>query len=251
MGLQCDGPDSDLCNEGTNSCSGGLIVCSDTTLDTLDICDGLDNDCDPASTDGSEDPSLGAACDGPDLDLCLEGVFSCSGGSLVCSDNTGDNFEACNGVDDDCDGSVDEDFIRDDNPACSAGPIFLGSTRGDIGSDTLHSAFWNEEWYRFTISEGNNGSRYLSARIVLTSPAGTDFDLYVYCSGCGGTRPALRWSAASRGIRMWWWCAPMIRPWSTTPSTSSLEARHNASNICAIWSLDISGNVAAAAATCD
>ncbi len=251
VGLQCDGPDSDLCNEGTNSCSGGLIVCSDTTLDTLDVCDGLDNDCDPASTDGSEDPLLGAACDGPDSDLCLEGVYSCSVGSLVCSDNTGDNFEACNGVDDDCDGSVDEDFIRDDNPACSAGPIFLGSTRGDIGSDTLHSAFWNEEWYRFAISEDNNGSQYLSARIVLTSPAGTDFDLYVYCSGCGGTLAGSSVVGGLTGHQD----VVVVRADDQTMVDDTfdviVEVRHNASNICAIWSLDITGNVAAASATCD
>ncbi len=53
----------------------------------------------------------GAPCDGPDEDLCKEGVFHC-GTTPQCSDTTGTNVESCNGVDDDCDGVVDE------NPAC-------------------------------------------------------------------------------------------------------------------------------------
>jgi hypothetical protein len=110
VGQSCDGPDSDLCEEGTTSCTGGAIVCSDTSSDNLDVCNGVDDDCDAASVDGSEDPSVGLACDGADADLCEEGTNSCTGGAIVCSDTTGDNVEICNGLDDDCDGSTDEGF---------------------------------------------------------------------------------------------------------------------------------------------
>ena len=30
----CDGPDCDLCQEGTSSCSGGAVLCSDSTAST-------------------------------------------------------------------------------------------------------------------------------------------------------------------------------------------------------------------------
>jgi hypothetical protein len=251
IGIQCDGPDSDLCNEGTNLCLSGSIVCSDNTLDTLDVCDGIDNDCDPASTDGSEDPLVGAACDGPDSDLCLEGTYSCSAGSLLCSDNTGDNFEACNGIDDDCDGSVDEDFNRDDNPACLAGPVFLGSVSGDTGDDTLHAAFWNEEWYRFTITEDNLDSRYLSARIVLTSPPGVDFDLHVFCEDCGGSLAGSSVAAGLTGHQDVVVVRADEQPMVDDTFDVIVEVRHRSSNVCAIWSLDITGNVATTEATCD
>jgi hypothetical protein len=112
MGTACDGPDSDLCPEGiVDSCVDGSIVCNDTTDDTLDICDGEDNDCDPISADGSEDPLLNTICDGADSDLCPEGIYiSCAGGSLVCSDNTDDTLEICDDlIDNDCDDFTDED----------------------------------------------------------------------------------------------------------------------------------------------
>lgn len=71
-----------------------------------EICDGKDNDCNPATADGSEEVWVGDACDGPDSDLCLEGTYSCSGGQRVCSDNTGDNIEICDGLDNDCNGAT-------------------------------------------------------------------------------------------------------------------------------------------------
>jgi hypothetical protein len=83
-------------------------VCTDNTASTLDVCNGLDDDCDPASADGSEDPLVGTLCDGPDGDLCAEGTRFCSVGALACSDNTATNAELCNGIDDDCDGATDE-----------------------------------------------------------------------------------------------------------------------------------------------
>jgi hypothetical protein len=121
VGAACDGPDSDLCLEGTSTCSGGSLVCDDATDSTVDLCNGLDDDCDAASADGSEDPAVGAACDGPDSDLCLEGTSTCSGGSLTCGDATDNSVEVCNGVDDDCNSVVDDGggALCDDSNVCT------------------------------------------------------------------------------------------------------------------------------------
>ncbi|MBN2137254.1 MAG: putative metal-binding motif-containing protein, partial [Sedimentisphaerales bacterium] len=102
-GEPCDGPDSDLCMEGTQQCTGGALICSDNTSSTLDVCDGYDNDCDPASPDGSEDPQTGEPCDGPDSDLCMEGMRECTGGEFSCSDHTSSTVDLCDGMDNDCD----------------------------------------------------------------------------------------------------------------------------------------------------
>jgi hypothetical protein len=108
FGDACDGGDSDLCEEGTLSCVGGVQSCSDTTGDDLEVCDGVDNDCNPSTADGSSESWFGDACDGVDSDLCEEGTLSCVGGVQSCSDTTGDDLEICDGVDNDCDGEIDE-----------------------------------------------------------------------------------------------------------------------------------------------
>jgi len=108
LGQVCDGADGDLCVEGNIECQGGSLECNDTTGDTPDLCNNIDDDCDSSSVDGSEDPSIGQPCDGADADLCLEGTLVCNSGSLNCSDVTGDSSEVCNGSDDDCDGPIDE-----------------------------------------------------------------------------------------------------------------------------------------------
>jgi hypothetical protein len=109
VGMPCDGADSDMCPEGTIVCETTTTTrCSDMSADTVEICDGIDNDCDGKIDEGF---NVGMACDGPDTDLCPEGVIACDGaGGTLCTDNTGDNVELCNGIDDDCKNGIDDPF---------------------------------------------------------------------------------------------------------------------------------------------
>src|SRR5678815_811648 len=50
FGTTCDSTaDTDLCATGSMVCSGTSLVCSDDATSLTDVCDGVDNDCDPAS----------------------------------------------------------------------------------------------------------------------------------------------------------------------------------------------------------
>ena len=109
LGTPCDGADPDACMEGMIVCTaGGGTTCSDVTGDSIELCNGFDDDCDTRVDEGF---NLGAACDGPDTDACAEGTLVCgAGGVAVCNDATGSTVETCNGLDDDCQGGVDNGF---------------------------------------------------------------------------------------------------------------------------------------------
>ncbi len=72
-------------------------------------CNGLDDDCDPATPDGADETTLGEVCDGLDSDRCTEGTRVCAEGTLACDDTSDDTRELCaTDADDDCDGEINE-----------------------------------------------------------------------------------------------------------------------------------------------
>jgi Notch 1 len=127
IGGSCDGVDADLCREGQIVCTAGALVCNDTTAANVETCNNFDDNCDGRVDEG--DPGGGAPC-GSSLGVCTPGTFHCIGGTLLCQGGNAGGPERCNGLDDNCDGVVD------DNPtdvgvscgATSVGECALGQT---------------------------------------------------------------------------------------------------------------------------
>ena len=94
--------------------------------------------------------------------------------------------ERCNGIDDDCNGAIDDGFIANTNPLCDT-YTNLGAIAGDLGGGALFASGTTEDWLRVNLVESTSGDYDLSATFWLYSPPGTDFDLYVRCEGCSGS----------------------------------------------------------------
>ena len=146
---------------GTGACMGGVVgctadqnglICSTDTAAGYEICDGIDNDCD-GKTDAEDAGDL-IASDQPDcevqLGVCLGSVKPaslCVAGAWQACDTavyTGHSAlyqdgveQACDGHDNDCDGSIDDDFpivtldgasLMGIGKACGAGRCSNGVT---------------------------------------------------------------------------------------------------------------------------
>ena len=137
-----------ICSSGTQHCQSGAIQCVQDNMPSSEVCDGLDNDCNPASADGSEDPMTGTDCDGPDSDLCEEGVYECVAGSQSCTDNTSNTYEQCNHQDDDCDGQVDEGITcecynnNDNECPCGGNPRSCSSYSSSSSCKSAPGCSW-------------------------------------------------------------------------------------------------------------
>lgn len=103
-----------VCQAGTQYCSDDATwgECIGQILPGPEVCNGLDDNCDGVVDDGN--PQGGGACETGLAGICSAGTETCQDGGIVCVPNQEPGPEKCgpdgtgNGLDDNCDGQVDE-----------------------------------------------------------------------------------------------------------------------------------------------
>ena len=146
------------CTAGTSNCVGGALVCQGGQGPTLEVCDGVDNNCDGTKDEGfntNTDPNncgaCGTVCSVPNaIPGCAAGactIAACKAGfgnpdgltANGCEQTCAvypTTTEVCNGKDDDCDGLVDNadpslqtvsNFCVQTGPCAGAAPTCQGS----------------------------------------------------------------------------------------------------------------------------
>ncbi|MFT7580245.1 MAG: hypothetical protein ACI9MR_001914, partial [Myxococcota bacterium] len=148
---------NDSCSDGVGACrrfgfnvcngQGDDVLCNAVSADpSTEICDNIDNDCNGQIDENAAWSDKGDPCNDGDGVCEVQGVIQCAadGQSTTCSavaPAPEQTTEAglCNQLDDDCDGSADEDFT-DKGDLCSVG-AGVCKTFGNLicaadGSDT-------------------------------------------------------------------------------------------------------------------
>ena len=184
------------CGTGVETCVAGAFVgcTAPAPLPEEECGNGVDDDCDGDVDDGCGDcePGDRKRC-GSDTGECVSGTRTCrSDGSWgACVGQVGPQSETCDGLDNDCDGSSDEDVppdLGEFNDSCAMArrlPDVVEGIGGVTVTATLHPS-GDEDWMWVRAVEGwhdcepFSGQCYYGFTAYLDAPVTADYEVCLY-----------------------------------------------------------------------
>jgi hypothetical protein len=100
-------------------------------------------------------------------------------------DDAGDTTDASTNVDAGSDGGGGGGGATCTSPNVCTGATDLGSISGDTGADTKTAQGSGSQWFKVRVTEDDSSviGQALSVTADLTSPAGTNFNVFIYVAG--------------------------------------------------------------------
>ncbi len=187
-----------ICTEGVQTCDNGMWTACTGQLPQTEICDGLDNDCDGLTDEGFNIgyPCTGTGECGDGLVECIpEADFDAQCDSMPGGTNDASSPEACDNLDNDCDGLTDEEMEADSAENSCVLAQDLGGLPDDGSRIVVVGNLWpegDEDWYKVTATDDvnedleDNCDRFHFKVEFSQNPAGLLLDVYV--DGCTGEK---------------------------------------------------------------